>query len=332
VPAHDTFASVVGASLGPTMARQFYAPYVEKLFGVPAEALDGELARRRVGARTAGALVRRVLRRDAERGIFYYPRRGYGQIVEALAHAATAAGAEIRCATEVTSISATTDLVEVRTDGDVFEGVRAWSTLPLAGLARLASAPAWVLDAASRLETRALVLVYLALHRARWTPFDAHYFPESTVPMSRVSEPKNYRDSADDPRDVTVLCSEIPCAIGDATWAADPVDLAAEVRDALARTELPTPTPIDVVVRRVPSAYPVYRVGYADAFDTVDAWASSLPRVLHFGRQGLFAHDNTHHALAMAWAAADALGSGSVVDLEQWTRARADFATHVVED
>jgi protoporphyrinogen oxidase len=331
-PAGDTFASVVEASLGPTMARQFYAPYVEKLFGLPADALDGELARRRVGASSASALVRRVLRPDPERGVFYYPRRGYGQIADALAGAATAAGAEIRCQAEVASFTATARGVEVHTGHEQLDGTQAWSTLPLALLARLAGAPGPVLQAARGLETRALVLVYLALHRARWTPFDAHYFPERDVPMSRVSEPKNYRDSADDPGAITVLCAEIPCAVGDAHWEADPVDLAAEVRDALACNGLPTPAPIDVVARRVPHAYPVYRVGYADAFDAVDGWASSLPHVLHFGRQGLFAHDNTHHALVMAWAAADALGSGSVVDLEQWTHARAGFATHVVED
>ena len=49
-PRADTFAEVVRASLGPTMTDRFYAPYVEKLFGVPATGLAGELARRRVGA------------------------------------------------------------------------------------------------------------------------------------------------------------------------------------------------------------------------------------------------------------------------------------------
>ena len=88
----DTFAEVVRASLGPTMTDRFYAPYVEKLFGVPATGLAGELARRRVGARSAAALVRRVVRPDPNRGIFFYPRRGYGQISEALAEAATSAG------------------------------------------------------------------------------------------------------------------------------------------------------------------------------------------------------------------------------------------------
>ena len=33
-----------------------------------------------------------------------------------------------------------------------------------------------------------------------------------------------------------------------------------------------------------------------------------------FGRQGLFAHDNTHHALAMAYAAVDCLREDGTFD------------------
>ena len=72
-----------------------------------------------------------------------------------------------------------------------------------------------------------LVLVYLALPRAEWTPYDAHYFPEAGVRLSRLSEPKNYRDNPDDPQDVTVLCAEIPCSVGDDIWTASPDTLAA---------------------------------------------------------------------------------------------------------
>jgi protoporphyrinogen oxidase len=329
----DTFAATVRASLGPTMTDRFYAPYVEKLFGIPADQLAGELARRRIGATSAGALVRRVVRRDPERGIFHYPRRGYGQISEALAAAAAHAGTDIRTGAEVTAVRATDSGVEIDTTGGVTLSADAcWSTLPLPLLARIAGAPHDVESAARALETRALLLVYLALPRPQWTPYDAHYFPEADVLLSRLSEPKNYRDNPEDPHDVTVLCAEIPCSVGDDTWNASSDELANAVRDALTRSYLPTPEPIDVVVRKVPRAYPVYRVGYETAFATVDEWASALPRVLHFGRQGLFAHDNTHHALAMAWAAADAIGPDGLVDEHQWTAARARFATHVVED
>ena len=51
-----------------------------------------------------------------------------------------------------------------------------------------------------------------------------------------------------------------------------------------------------------------------------------------FGRQGLFAHDNTHHALAMAYALDGCLGSDGSLDRKAWTACRRDFEKHVVED
>ena len=329
----DTFAEQVRASLGPTLAARFYAPYVEKLFGASADELSGELARRRVGARSSRELVRRVVRPDPERRVFYYPRRGYGQIPDVLADAGTARGAHIELGTEVVAIDIAEAGITVRTAaGAEIRADALWSTLPLALLARLAAAPDYVTAAADQLELRALVLVYLALPVPQWTDYDAHYFPEADVALSRTSEPKNYRESKDDPKDVTVLCAEVPCTVGDETFTADTDDLAARIRDDLARSALATPEPIDVFVKRVARAYPVYRIGYREAFDVLDGWASRLPNCLHFGRQGLFAHDNTHHALAMAWAATDAVGADGSVDRERWADARRVFASHVVED
>ncbi|MCZ7535321.1 MAG: hypothetical protein M5T61_04835 [Acidimicrobiia bacterium] len=196
----------------------------------------------------------------------------------------------------------------------------------------MAGAPRGVLVAAAGLTQRALVLVYLALPIPRWTEYDAHYFPSLDVPFHRVSEPKRYRDSADDPRDVTVLCAEIPCDLGDATWCATTQELGDLVATSLEREGLPSAAPVHVEARRVPNAYPVYDLGYAARFAALDAWAASRPRLLTLGRQGLFAHDNTHHALAMAWAATDALRDDGSFDESLWAAARRDFADHVVED
>ena len=51
-----------------------------------------------------------------------------------------------------------------------------------------------------------------------------------------------------------------------------------------------------------------------------------------FGRQGLFAHDNTHHALFMAYCAEDCLRPDGTFDRLRWQTYRRDFETHVVED
>jgi protoporphyrinogen oxidase len=335
-PRADTFAEVVRASLGPTLASGFYAPYVRKIWGVEPNQLSGELARRRVGARSSGALLRRLRRRAPDAGYFYYPARGYGAIVERLAAAAVDAGARLELGADVTGVAVDGDEVRIeRAGGPVLVASQAWSTLPLPLLARLAepAAPLPVRAAADRLSFRALALVYLAVDRTRYTEFDAHYFPALDVPFSRVSEPKNYRDGrGSDPADRTVLCAEIPCTVDDAIWRSSDRDLGDLVAEGLAAQGLPRITPFEVTVRRVPRAYPCYDLGYEADFRVVDRWVGALPRVLSFGRQGLFAHDNTHHALAMGWAAADALGSDLAVDDRSWAASRREFAAHVVED
>src|SRR5205823_4077229 len=105
------------------------------------------------------------------------------------------------------------------------------------------------------------------------------------------------------------------------------------LRESLARCGLPVAArTIKTVTRRLSHAYPIYTAGYEQDFERVDRWAAGLERVLTFGRQGLFAHDNTHHALAMAYAAVDCLKPDASFDDIRWRQYREEFATHVVED
>ncbi|HEX2051248.1 MAG TPA: FAD-dependent oxidoreductase [Actinomycetota bacterium] len=334
-PRADTFADVLRARLGPTMCERFYFPYARKLWGLEPHEISGEQARRRVSADSAAKIARRVVRGvRPEARTFLYPRRGYGQICEALADGAARAGADVRFGVAATRVRTSSRGVEVETsEGERLEARRAWSTLPLTALVRMMEPPPpdAVLDAVAALEFRAMALVYLVCSTDRYTPFDAHYLPEEWTPVTRVSEPKNYRDG-DDPGGVTVLCAEVPCRRGDATWTAPDDELGAVAARALTRAGLPPPPVDDVVVRRIPFVYPVYRVGFEHALDAVDDWLAGVPNVLTFGRGGSFVHDNAHHALAMAWAAADALEPGGGFDHASWAAARARFAGHVVED
>ena len=175
------------------------------------------------------------------------------------------------------------------------------------------------------------MLVYLVVDRPRWTEYDAHYFPAADNPVARLSEPKNYRDGPD-PSDRTVLCAEVPADVGDATWNLTDDDLGSLVREALVRLGLPDPAPVAVETRRLPRVYPRYRVGFAADLAGLEAWAAGQPRLLTFGRQGLFVPDNTHHALAMGDAAAAALGPDGAFDEGSWVAARDGFRSHVVED
>ena len=62
-----------------------------------------------------------------------------------------------------------------------------------------------------------MVLVYLVHAGGRWSRYDAHYLPGLQTPLTRVSEPANYRACGADPADRAVLCAEIPCTVGDQT-------------------------------------------------------------------------------------------------------------------
>jgi protoporphyrinogen oxidase len=329
----DTFAAVLRAKLGPTMCERFYFPYARKLWGLEPEELSGEQARRRVSADSPLKLAARALRGSrGTKGVFWYPRRGYGQLWEALADAARAEGADVRFEVPAVRLEPIADGVAVVLEGgERVEAARCFSTVPLPALARLAGAPEGVLAASGELRLRSMVLVYLVLERDRYTPFDAHYLPGPETPVTRVSEPKNYRDGPD-PAGRTVLCAELPCSRDDEVWAAGEDELGAMVVRGLVEAGLPDPAPSEVVVRRLPAAYPIYRVGWERPFAVLDAWASAQPRLVTFGRQGLFAHDNAHHALAMARAAVGAIRPGGGFDDAAWVRARERFARHVVED
>jgi protoporphyrinogen oxidase len=326
-----SYSSMLRGSLGPELHDALYGPYAVKLWGLDGDRIDAEQARRRVGSGGVWGIARKILRRDrsGQGQVFHYPRRGFGQIVDVLAEAAAKAGAVIETGAEVTAVVPGAGGAEVSTaDGRTVHAGHVLSTVPLPILARLAGADV----PTGGLAFRAMVLVYLVHGGGRWTRFDAHYLPGPETPVTRLSEPANYRVSAEDPADRTVLCAEIPCAVGDPVWTAGDDELAGIVRAGLAATGLPPVTLAGVHVRRLPHVYPVYGIGYADRLRPLDAWADGLERITTFGRLGLFAHDNSHHAMAEALDAVDALRPDGTRDPALWAAARARFATHVVED
>jgi protoporphyrinogen oxidase len=336
-----SYADALRRGLGPTLYDAVYAQFAVKLWGLSGDEIDVEQARVRVSADSPWKIARRLLRRgvDGPGRSFYYPRLGFGQIVEALAGAATESGADIRLNTEVNRLRSngsdgSDGTVEVHTAaGESLTARHLFTTIPLPALARIADppAPAAALESAGRLRFRAMLLIYTVLDGRPWSEYDATYLPDADTPITRICEPPNYRDSAEDPADRTVLCSELPCSTGDQWWSASDAELGALVTGTAARLGLPAVRPTEVYVRRLRHVYPVYETGYAEHLRELDQWAGALPNVTTFGRLGLFAHDNTHHAIAMGYDAVDAIAGGRW-DAEAWSTARARFATHVVED
>jgi protoporphyrinogen oxidase len=340
----ESFATVLYRGLGRTICRDFYFPYARKIWGLAPEQLSATQARRRVKAGSLGKLAGKILSaipgmKPQGFGRFYYPKRGYGEITERYHEAARDLGARFEFGAAVETVERLVHggcRVHYRR-GDHTEALdvdHVWSTIPLTVLVRSMrpAAPADVIAATEGIRYRGMILVYLVVGRERFTEFDAHYFPGAEIPFTRMSEPRNY-SLAEEPRDRTVLCAELPCAAGDSHWSMSDADLGALLAGTLARMGLPLGAPVlQVATRRLPQAYPIYERGYEERFAAVDRWLTAQPGVLTLGRQGLFAHDNTHHTLAMAYAAVECLDASGHFDREKWAGYREVFETHVVED
>jgi protoporphyrinogen oxidase len=335
----QNFATVLEAGLGKTICREFYFPYAEKIWGIPAQDLHAEQARRRVAANSSSRLLRKVLSavpaiRPPGSGRFFYPRRGFGQISEAYGAAAWKAGACIHLETEVLSLEKVPQGWRLRfkipSGEESMDAGAVFSTIPLPALVRLMNAPAPIQETARSLRSRAMVLIYLVLGRELYTEFDAHYLPGPETRITRVSEPKNYGSASSPGR--TVLCAELPCDRQDQIWSMPDRELGELFQQALSAFGLDNPVPVlETVVERLPQAYPIYTRDFFEHFHAIDSYLEGLDGVLTFGRQGLFAHDNTHHALRMGYAAAECYQGGGF-DRARWREYRAAFASHVVED
>ncbi len=339
----DTFASVLEAGLGKTICQDFYFPYARKMWGLEPEEIAVIQAVRRVGSSSLGKMFRKILSavpglKSPGAGRFYYPRLGYGQISEAMFQAAQAQGVTF----EFGAMVKTFDRVDKRIktiryqQADTLKAIECdlvWSTLPIPGVVRgmTPSAPSELLKILGQLEYRAMLLIYLVLEQDHFTEFDAHYFPEESIKITRLSEPKNY--SLLGPSGTTVICAELPCSVVDQEWDMTSEELGEVVKRDLSKASIPIKGAIkEVVVKRLRHAYPLYPEGYEIHFQKLDDYVSQFENLLSFGRQGLFAHDNTHHALYMAYSAVKCLELDGKFDQIRWKNFRKEFEHHVVED
>jgi protoporphyrinogen oxidase len=308
----QTFETILRRSLGKTICEEFYFPYARKLWGLEPKDLAETAARRRVSGSSVGKILKKIAGqipglKSPTAGRFYYPRKGYGQIAGRYAEAAQALGAEFLFQARVSAIETDgTRVTGVRYQQDGQERLIAadlvWSTLPVSLLARFLKPepPADVVEAARGMKFRGMILIYLILEQDQFSPTDAYYFPESLIPISRMSEPKNFSGTSE-PEGRTVLCAELPSDPGQPEWDMSDEELGQKLTGWLERARLPVKAPIrGVVTRRLSHAYPVYTRDFESRQAALDAWLGRIDGLLTFGRQGLFAHDNTHHALATA--------------------------------
>jgi protoporphyrinogen oxidase len=318
-PGMVSFEDKIICRFGKTMFQIFFKGYSEKVWGISCDRISSEWVDRRIqGLSLWKALVHAVfkprhlqLRTLADK--FLYPQFGIGQISENLKSEIERKN-PIITRSEIVRINHANNCIEsvvVKSDLGMreFYGNEFISSIPLSSVAKLLDPlpPDEILQAASRLRFRDLVVVTVMIDRESVTDQTWIYIPDPSVPFGRIHEPKNW-SSKMAPAGKTHLVVEYFCFRGEAIWNSSDEEL----RDLTVRhldelSILCQDEVIDCVVSRVPQAYPLFEVDFQNhqkaLFDYFDRFGN-----LHLiGRGGRFEYFNSDHAMESGIAAAESI-------------------------
>lgn len=324
-PIPDThFENWVIKRFGRTLYDLFFGTYTSKAWRMPCTEISADWAAQRISQANLWDTIVKTLNPPREGEVrslvseFWYPARGgIGRLTEKYAEKIRRLGGEILLGAPATRIEIEGNRVArvaATVDGAerVFEVEAVINTAPLpAVLAAFRPAiAAEVRDAISRLKYIGIVFVYLEVHRPSVVPDHWVYLPSQDLTIHRISEFKNFCDTAA-PGDSTVVCCEITCRPGDERWNLSLAEAARIAEADLVRIGLLKPGEArGLDLAKLPHAYPVYDLQYKANLEVLRAAAAHLVNFYTTGRQGLYRYNNMDHSISMGRRMASTVARG----------------------
>ena len=303
-PDRANFESATVHKYGRTISQPFLLDYSEKLWGLPSQQLSVQISGSRLKGLTPSMLLREIVLGASAKpahmeGDFYYPRMGYGAIMDRLADVC---GREnIRLGSPVSGIHHNdTRISAISTaSGERLPVTTMINTIPITSFFRALDprAPQQYVDIARSLRFRNLVLVVLFLDAAQVTTSATAYFPETRFPFTRLYEPIN-RSRMMAPEGKTSLCVEIPCYAADDVWKSEDaalVDMTSSHLESIGwvdRSKL-----IGSQVLRLSHAYPVLEAGFEAKIQMLLDYLARFSNLKVIGRNGRFVYKHVHDML-----------------------------------
>jgi protoporphyrinogen oxidase len=305
----NSFKDSMEAKFGSVLYKAFYGPYIEKVWGKPGEELSDIQAKRRVAEGGLWEYLKKILFNRIS--FFYYPKRGFGEIVEKYSQSLNEKVKVYLNSFPTALICQHNQIIRLnyceRNIFKTFQPDIVISTIPLTELFSLFSPPLpqRVKESASRIYYRALRLFYLFLSQPYFSSCDTYYFPEKEILFNRLSEPKHFSHFGY-PHQETLLCLEISCNVGDSLWQIPPAELLKKILSEFQKLspllKLEEKKIIDYTEHKLKYAYPVYYLGFEKDLEVLRAYLRKIKNIFTLGRQGLYYHNNLHHSIIMAKA------------------------------
>ncbi len=293
--------------------------YVRKLYGIGACDISSDWGKHRLKPianlkfwRVVNAAVNPWAKNKTRHA--YYCPGGIGEVAKHLSDYVVKNGGEIRLhspveafvanngAIEEILVSREGNLIPVKTDFVV-------STIKISDLILRIEPKAKreVLNAASSVRHRSLVILYMVVDRERLFDHCLVYFSTKDTSFKRITEYKHFSpDMA--PENLTSLSVEICTDPGDDLWECGDREIFDIVINEIERLGIFwRKEVIEYFTVRMPAVYPVYFLNYQDHLKALLDYLGEISNLVSIGRQGLYQHDN------MATAIESGLNAGELV-------------------
>jgi len=299
----------VVSNFGRTMFNIYFKEYSEKVWGIDCSRISAEWVAQRIKGLSLAKAVKNAFFKFSGKDLptladrFIYPKLGIGRISERLKEEIEKTG-EVRTGTRVERLHHSgfrimSAEVKNHKGSAVLRGSEYVSSMPITNLVRMLdpAPPSHILDAASKLKFRDLVVVALMVDRERVTDQTWIYIPEQSIPFGRIHEPKNWSDQMA-PEGKTILVTEFFSFRGDAIWNADDETLTKIAVENMERLGfIKMHEVIGSAVVRTAKAYPLFEVGYKEFCDELHDYLGRFENLHFAGRAGMFRYYNMDHAI-----------------------------------
>jgi protoporphyrinogen oxidase len=332
---------------GKPLYEMFFEDYTEKLWGVNPSNISADWGAQRVKGLSLTKAVLNVLtkpfkkKEEVETSLieqFYYPKKGPGQLWEALAQEIEALGGKIlknNCVKTISIRDKQIQHVGVETP-DGFAEYKAdyyISTMPVKDLVEGMGeqAPKIVADIAGDLPYRDFITVGLLVDKLLLENKTKHktlnnivpdcwiYIQERDVKIGRMQIFNNWSPyMVKDPENTVWVGLEYFCSEGDEMWNMSDKDFIAFAADELTKIGIIDKGDIKDAVRiKVKKAYPAYFGSYKD-FDKVREYLDSIGNLFCIGRNGMHRYNNMDHSMLTAIEAINCIKRGSTDKAAIW--------------
>ncbi|GAB4419408.1 MAG: NAD(P)/FAD-dependent oxidoreductase [Thermodesulfovibrionales bacterium] len=325
-PANISLEDWVVSNFGRRMFDIYFKEYSEKVWGIDCSRISAEWISQRIKGLSLPKAIKNAFLKFSEREIptfadsFLYPRLGIGRISDRLREEIERENnvfTDMRVERINHSGSRIESIVVKNHYSDVIQGGEFVSSIPLPGLINMLcpSPPEEVLNAASRLRFRDLVVVAIMVNRKRVTDQTWIYIPEQDIPFGRIHEPTNWSEKMA-PEGKTLMVMEFFSNRGDRIWNESDGRLTEiTVKNLEALGFIKGHEVLDSAVVRVPCAYPLFEIGYKEACDVIYDYLCRFKNLHISGRGGMFRYYNMDHAIESGISAAEKVmkGNGSQI-------------------